>query len=207
MNSFQEMPVTKPEEDGTASKTISASTPADASVSIRDSIAAKLRELDYRNAYVEANIDHGLAYQILVNRTLRGLSQEDLAKQCGGSMTKATIARLEDPEYGKHSIRTLLKLAAAFDVTLIVRFVPYSKFLDETADKSPKGLFAKSFADENLAPHQTRIDSKRNDNYLHAIKDLATEVANSDYIIRQYVIKNACYAPPFSLSKTEGCYV
>lgn len=76
----------------------------------------------YRDAYVRENVRHWLARQIRVLREERGLSQEDFAKIFG--KPQSTIARLEDPDYGRMSLTTLLKLASAFDVGLDVRFVP-----------------------------------------------------------------------------------
>lgn len=43
------------------------------------------------------------------------------------------------------------------DVALLVKFVPFSKFLLEIADKSEEGLFAKSFGDENLYLRQAQV--------------------------------------------------
>jgi hypothetical protein len=39
-------------------------------------------------------------------------------------------ARLENPNYGKHSLTTLKKIAATCDVALVVWFVPFSRLLD-----------------------------------------------------------------------------
>jgi len=55
-------------------------------------------------------------------------SQDRLAKETG--MNQNAISRLESPEYGKATITTLKRLAAEFDVGLIVRFVPFSAVVD-----------------------------------------------------------------------------
>jgi len=55
-------------------------------------------------------------------------SQEQLATAAG--MNQNAISRLESPEYGKATITTLKRLAAEFDVGLIVRFVPFSAVVD-----------------------------------------------------------------------------
>jgi len=39
-------------------------------------------------------------------------------------------ARLENPNYGKHSLTTLKKIAATCDVALVVWFIPFSRLLD-----------------------------------------------------------------------------
>lgn len=110
----------------------------------------RLRDKEFRSAYVRATIEHGLAHQIRALRTSRGWSQSDLAKKIGAK-NQSAISRLEDPSYGRHSLMTIEKLADAFDVALLVKFVPFSRLLDETEDLSPAALNAISFADECTA--------------------------------------------------------
>jgi hypothetical protein len=45
-------------------------------------------------------------------------------------MTQHAISRLESQGYGKPTLTTLKRLAAAMDVGLIVRFVPFSELVD-----------------------------------------------------------------------------
>jgi transcriptional regulator with XRE-family HTH domain len=45
-------------------------------------------------------------------------------------MNQNSVSRLENPEYGKPTLTTLKRLAAAFDVALVVRFVPFSKLVN-----------------------------------------------------------------------------
>ena len=45
-------------------------------------------------------------------------------------MNQNAISRLENPSYGKATLTTLKRLAAAFDVALIVRFVPFGQLVD-----------------------------------------------------------------------------
>lgn len=108
----------------------------------------KLRDKAYRDAYVLSHIRVGIPYQIRALREQEGRkwSQSELARR----MRKPpnVISRLEDPEYGRHTISTLLELASAFDVALLVKFVPYSEFLREFSDVSPRALEAVRFADD-----------------------------------------------------------
>lgn len=55
-------------------------------------------------------------------------SQEELAERVG--MNQNAISRLENPFYGKATLTTLKRLAAAFDVGLVVRFVPFGELVD-----------------------------------------------------------------------------
>ncbi|MFZ2162504.1 MAG: helix-turn-helix transcriptional regulator [Sideroxyarcus sp.] len=104
----------------------------------------RLKSKGFRDAYVKATIEQGIAYQIRALRTQRGLSQKELALKLGKTQQSA-IARLEDPSYGKFSLSTLEELSAAFDVALLVKFVPYSRLLEETDDLSPAAISAESF--------------------------------------------------------------
>jgi transcriptional regulator with XRE-family HTH domain len=106
---------------------------------------------DGRDGFVEAEIVEALSAQILVMREARGWSRADLAQRAG--LSPATIRRLEDPNRATYSVDVLLRLAAAFDVGLQVRFVPFSRLVDAAADLSLDDLAVPSVADD--APHQS----------------------------------------------------
>jgi transcriptional regulator with XRE-family HTH domain len=92
----------------------------------------------YRDGYLQSHVRGGIAYQIRALRTKIGLSQVEFAEATGKK--QSTISRLENTEYGKVSVQTLLDIACATDVALLVRFVDYSLFLRTTADMSPQAL-------------------------------------------------------------------
>ena len=87
----------------------------------------ELCDKEFRDAFVEAHIDNGIAYQISGMRRDRDWDQKTLAEKAG--TRQAVISRMEDPDYGRLSITTLKKIAAAFDVALEVKFVPFSEFV------------------------------------------------------------------------------
>jgi transcriptional regulator with XRE-family HTH domain len=101
---------------------------------------------EYRDAFVEANIEIAVAYQIRALRKKEGWSQGELGERCGTAQN--VISRLEDPDYGKFTIRTLLDIASAFDVALSVRFVSFSELLTQIKDVSPQALAVPSFEQE-----------------------------------------------------------
>ncbi|MFZ2445468.1 MAG: helix-turn-helix transcriptional regulator [Syntrophobacteraceae bacterium] len=106
----------------------------------------KLKNKKYRAAYAAGHTKTIVPFQIRTLREQRGWSQTKLAQLA--KTTQAAISRLEDPDYGNISISTLLKLAACFDNALLVKFVPFSKFLSEYADKSAEALTSKTFEEE-----------------------------------------------------------
>jgi len=67
-------------------------------------------------------------FQLRAIRERRGWTQEKLAEKIG--TTQNTISRLENPKTSKPTIKTLLRLANAFDVGLLVRFVPFGFYGD-----------------------------------------------------------------------------
>ena len=83
-----------------------------------------------RHAYVEAEVITGLAHQIRSIRFQRGWTQSELAKRLG--TTQAAVSRLEDPSYGRFSLKTLIDLAKVFDTGMQVRFVSLVTMLSET---------------------------------------------------------------------------
>jgi transcriptional regulator with XRE-family HTH domain len=73
-------------------------------------------------------------------------------------MSQNNISRLENPEYGKHTISSLKRIAEALDVALVVRLVPFSQYIEWVSgtpnlDKgiSPEALAVPSFEDEERA--------------------------------------------------------
>lgn len=109
-------------------------------------LLSKLRNKEYRDGFIESHIRTGLAYQIRELREARGWSQTELALR--SNKKQSVIARVENPDYGKFSLSTLLELASAFDVALLVRFVPFTELVERTQDLSPSGLNVASFKDD-----------------------------------------------------------
>src|SRR6266511_3959504 len=83
-----------------------------------------LKSKEYRDAYVLEHIKNGVAFQIRTLREDRDWTQGDLGDAMG--KPRNVISRIEDPNYGKTTLTTLREVAAAFDVGLLVKFVPFS---------------------------------------------------------------------------------
>jgi transcriptional regulator with XRE-family HTH domain len=113
---------------------------------LKDKLLTKLQSKKYRDAYVAAEVTTGIAYQLRALREQRHWTQEELGRRLGKGQN--AVSRLEDPDYGRLSVKTLTELANAFDAALLVKFVPFTKFFTEIADKSPQGLEAASFSEE-----------------------------------------------------------
>jgi len=95
----------------------------------RSELISKLaRSIDSRTAYVKAKLGVLVPSQI---RSLRLHSdmprQADLAKEAG--LQQSRISMFETPGAANVTLETLARLAAAFRVGLIVKFVPFSEML------------------------------------------------------------------------------
>ena len=106
----------------------------------------KFSEKAYRDAYVREQVRIGVPYQIRALRQERGWTQKELGERSGKPQN--VISRLEDPNYGKLSLQSLMDMASAFDVALMVKFVPFSRFIREFSDLSPRALEAASFSED-----------------------------------------------------------
>jgi len=93
---------------------------------------------------MEAAVDQGIAWQIRINRQLRGMSQKDLATAIGTK--QSAVSRAEDPEYGAHRLETLKQIANAFDCALSVRFVSFGQLAEDGERLSEADQFATPYA-------------------------------------------------------------
>ena len=108
--------------------------------------AVELRDRETREHTVEAQIKIGIPFQIRAMRENRGLTQEALAEKL--ETTQNTISRLENPKTGKPTIKTLLRIARAFDVGLLVRFVPFGFYGDVIDAMSPTHIEIPAYEEE-----------------------------------------------------------
>ena len=79
---------------------------------------------EYAHVYVNEFLSAYIATQIKVLREQRGMTQHELA--LAAEMKQARISLLENINYSSWSIKTLQRLADAFDVTLRVSFEEFS---------------------------------------------------------------------------------
>lgn len=93
---------------------------------------------EYAHAYMEEHGNMFLAAQIKALREMRGLTQSQLAELAG--MKQERISALENVEYEAWTVKTLRKLAEAFDTGLQVSFVPFSQAIMGVVNVSPDQL-------------------------------------------------------------------
>ena len=108
----------------------------------------KLRNKAYRDGYTEAQLSIEVPFQIRALRKARGWTQAQLAERCG--IPQARISHIEQPGRDPLSLRTLYRLSSAFDVGLLVQFVPFSELVRREAAFDPKTFQVSSFEDDRL---------------------------------------------------------
>ena len=111
---------------------------------------------DYAHDYVDEFLNASIATQIKAIRQQRGLSQEELADLAG--MKQERISVLEDVNYGSWSIKTLRRLARAFDVTLKVSFETFGVRIDDIVNFSRQNLERDSRKEELLKESAAMIN-------------------------------------------------
>ena len=108
----------------------------------------KLRNKAYRDGYMEAQLSIEVPFQIRALRKARGWTQAQLSERCG--IPQARISYVEQPGRDPLSLRTLYRLASAFDVGLLVQFVSFSELVRREAEFNPETFCAISFKDDHL---------------------------------------------------------
>ncbi|PYX70434.1 MAG: hypothetical protein DMG72_18780 [Acidobacteria bacterium] len=117
----------------------------------RKNLVQELRDPFYRRAFIKAHAGDSIAFQLKAMRLARKMEQRDVAALLGNPKLQPMISRYENPDYGKYSVSTLLELADAFDVALIVHFAPFSELVDWDMTRSSETLNPVSFdEDEGL---------------------------------------------------------
>lgn len=108
----------------------------------------KFRSKAFRESFVASHISSNIANQIATMREDRGWTQEELAAKAG--MRQSRISALEDPSLGSVTLTTLKRIAKAFDVAVVVRFVRYSDVAAWAAEPSPEKISVPSFDEDRL---------------------------------------------------------
>jgi transcriptional regulator with XRE-family HTH domain len=109
----------------------------------------KLRDPEYRKAFVASQINIGIPFQIraLMKNREPKWTQEDLARKAG--MLQPRISAMLRPGKTRPNIETLRRIAEAFDCGLVVRFVPFSELVLWSEKFDPDSFNVASFAEDS----------------------------------------------------------
>lgn len=104
------------------------------------------RSKEYRHAFVEEKVQTQIAVQIKTIREQRDISRPAFAALIDKS--PSWVFRLEDPNQPPPTIKTLLRVAEAYDVDLEIRFRRFSELVDQIERMTPETFKVASFGEE-----------------------------------------------------------
>src|SRR4051794_39591579 len=112
-------------------------------INTSSNVFQKLKDRKRRSRFIANQIKNAFAFQVRALRKAREMSQQELAKEA--DTTQALISRIERDGATNLSVQTLLKIADAFDVALVVRLEPIDRLLHWVDGLSPDSMsFPKS---------------------------------------------------------------
>jgi hypothetical protein len=143
-----------------------------------------LSDKEFRDEFVSDQIRTRIA---LLIRALREQSDRNWSQtELGQKMSKPqnVISRLEDPEYGKMTVQTLLEVAAAFDLPLWIDMPEWNDWLLSIRDVPKTGFKRTSFDAESLINKaQIAQTGSRASNIRQLGKNVSTETPNLAEVI------------------------
>ena len=164
-------------------------------------LGQKLREKEYRDAYVAAQLSVTIPLQIRALRNQRGWTQAHLAKAAG--MKQSQISRVETAGQGLPSVNTLLRIASAFDVGLLTWFVPYSELVVREQTFSPEGFVVAGFKEDWLH-REPKIERLNDEPCRQMFSDTALFVTSSWRDKSQAASTAPCAVPSRASTSPKG---
>jgi transcriptional regulator with XRE-family HTH domain len=126
-------------------------------MNLRKQLLEKFKDKEYRDSFVREFIYSRLPLKIRAMRDRREMSQAELGEKAG--VAQAWVSKLEDPNYGRLTISTLLKIASSFDCGLSVDFVPFSQILNGATRLSPRAFDVPSFSEDVALENELMVVS------------------------------------------------
>ena len=111
-----------------------------------DRLKKDFSDPEYRHIYDEGFLNSSIATQIKVLREERNWTQALLADSSG--MNQSRVSELEDVNFNSWTIRTLRKLARAYDLRLKISFEEFGTLLHDFRNLNRAGLTRRSFASD-----------------------------------------------------------
>jgi len=110
---------------------------------LSDKFVGQLADKDDRDEFVADQVRVRIALSIRALREQRGLSQTEFGHLIG--KPQSVVSRLEDPDYGKVSVQTLLEVSSALDIPLSISFPEWEDWFREIRRNSKAHLERRDF--------------------------------------------------------------
>jgi transcriptional regulator with XRE-family HTH domain len=123
----------------------------------KEKLRQDLADVEQRHLIVDAEIRNLIPLQIRAMREDRDWTQTEMAKKLG--TTQNAISRLENPQSNLPTIPTLERIAEVFDVALLVRFAPFSGFINIIGEPSSKSVAVPSYESESRSESTAEQDA------------------------------------------------
>ena len=117
-----------------------------ASMNLITQLWEKMKTKRFREGYTKAQLSIEVPFQIRALRNARGWTQAELANRC--DLSPSRIAKIETPGQDALKPQTLQKIASAFDVGLLIQFVPFSELVRREQTFHPETFNVVSFDDD-----------------------------------------------------------
>lgn len=108
-------------------------------------LLSELETPEYHDYFVASQLNKGFSFQMRALRAKQDLTQKGLAELAGTK--QSVISRIETNGVTNLSVKSLLKLASAFNLGLVLRFVSLEHLLDWTNPISLEELAPKKSSD------------------------------------------------------------
>ena len=115
----------------------------------RTRLIRNFRDKTYRDTYVDAFLNSYIAAQVRALRGGEGIESRRHRRHALNTK-QSGVSKLENVNYSGWNVRTLKKLAKAFDVALVVKFVAFSEALADIDNFDAKALVKPTFAEDRV---------------------------------------------------------